>query len=356
MTTTPPNEQASTILGAGAVSAAGWTLEALLNAVRDGTEIPSSPCDRPGGGLPWACHVRRVPGMPAGLLPRSPRLRRSSGITKLAMGAAVGALRRAEHEVPPSGVKFGLIVCVMNGCVDFTGRFYNEVLDTPALASPILFPETVFNAPASHVAQSLGIDGPVSTLIGEPTNLAEGLRMAGTWLNAGLVDQCLVIAAEEHNWLSSEAAAYYHRDLIASEGAAALLLAKEGNGPTLHEIDGPFPFINPRERAAALRRLVTTLDSHSRRHGIDHDKAILIDGRCGIPSLDKLESEAWEAHSFARRWSPKRILGESMGASVGLHLALAAAAAETLVQPALVSAPGYNAATYGLMVTPQEST
>lgn len=348
----PANEPTLILLGAGAVSPAGWTLDALFEAMEKNARIPVTPCERPGGGLPWACQVRRVPDLPAGLLPRSPRLRRSSGITKLAMGAAVDALHRAGHEIPPKDARFGLILCVMNGCVDFTGRFYTEVLDTPALASPILFPETVFNAPASHVAQALGIDGPVSTLIGEPTNFAEGLRMAGAWLDGDLVDQCLVIAAEEHSWLSSEAAAYYHHDLIASEGAAALLLAREGSGPRLRGIEGPFPFTDSTERAAGLNDLVKALATRLQQLRIDPAQTILIDGQSGITTLDQLEAAAWSGCAPPTRWSPKRLLGESMGASVGLQVALAAAVAETLNQPTIVSSPGYNAASYGFLLTP----
>ncbi len=342
-----PSENAppTAIIGAGAASPAGWGIQSLLAAIQSGEELPSTPSERPGGDRPWACSARRVPPLPAGLLPRSPRLRRSSNITKLAMGAAVEALADAGHTQPPQGARLGLILCVMNGCVDFTGRFFNEVLDTPTLASPILFPETVFNAPASHVAQCLGIDGPVSTLIGEPTNLAEGLRMATTWLDAELIDQCLVIAAEEHNWLSSEAVGYYHCDLIASEGAAAFVLAPTGRGPRLSSLTGPFPFIGPSERSTALQELVASLSTSP-------PNAVLIDGRCGIPSLDQLEFDTWAGRSPDQVWSPKKLLGESMGASMGLQLALAVEVARSLARPALVSSPGYNAAAYGAIVSP----
>lgn len=345
MTTAQPTSW--TILGAGAVSPADWGIVPLFKAIQNNTDLPVTSFERPDGERPWACPARRVPPLPAGLLPRSPRLRRSSAITKFAMGAAVEALAAAGHEQPPQGVRLGLILCVMNGCVDFTGRFFNEVLDTPALASPILFPETVFNAPASHVAQCLGIDGPVSTLIGEPTNFGEGLRMAGTWLDAGLVDQCLVIAAEEHNWLSSEAVGYYHPDLVASEGAAAILLAAEGNGPRLSKLTGPFPFIDPIERASALADLVASLGTDA-----PGTEPVLIDGRCGIPSLDRLETTAWARHAPQQVWSPKQRLGESMGASMGLQLALAVEVARILARPAIVSAPGYNAAACGALVSP----
>src|SRR3712207_7831863 len=41
---------------------------------------------------------------------------------------------------------------VSNGGVIYTKRFYHEVVESGAeAASPLLFPETVFNAPASHL-------------------------------------------------------------------------------------------------------------------------------------------------------------------------------------------------------------
>ena len=113
---------------------------------------------------------------------------------------------------------------MMNGCVNYTGRFFNEVLQNPAQASPLIFPETVFNAPASHIASFLGIDGVVSTLVGSSNAIVEALDTAAFWIRSGIVEECLIIAAEECDWLSAEALTYYHPKLIASEGAGALLL------------------------------------------------------------------------------------------------------------------------------------
>jgi len=49
----------------------------------------------------------------------------------------------------------GLIVCLQSGCVQYTQRFFSEVLADPATASPLVFPETVYAAPTSHVAALL---------------------------------------------------------------------------------------------------------------------------------------------------------------------------------------------------------
>ncbi len=57
----------------------------------------------------------------------------------------------------------------------YSRRFYEEVLRDPATASPLIFPETVFNAPASHLAAFLGTTAINYTLVGD-----EGTFLAGT--------------------------------------------------------------------------------------------------------------------------------------------------------------------------------
>src|SRR4029077_15345579 len=107
----------------------------------------------------------------------------------------------------------------------------------------MLFPETVFKPPASHLAAILGIAGASYTVVGDGA--------VGGWLKgwaADLIenerlDGCLVVGAEEADWLLCDA---YHkwrlvkreppielfhdppRGMILSEGAGAIFLAREG--------------------------------------------------------------------------------------------------------------------------------
>jgi hypothetical protein len=227
------------IRGVGAVSAAGWNAEALYKAVRAGTPLPATDCKRPGDERTWPCETRRAPAAPPEKITRHPRLRRSSAITRYSVTAALEALADAGHNpaAPPGGI--GILFVMMNGCVNYTGRFYHEVLQNPAQASPLIFPETVFNAPASHIASFLGIDGAVSTLVGSPNSIMEALDTAAFWISSGIVEECLLIAAEECDWLSAEALTYYHPKLIATEGAGALLLSAKSTGPQVREVIGP---------------------------------------------------------------------------------------------------------------------
>jgi 3-oxoacyl-[acyl-carrier-protein] synthase II len=218
------------------------------------------------------------------------------------------------------------------------------VLDDPAMASPILFPETVFNAPASHVASYLEISGPVSTLIGEPNIIAEALRLAQTWMDLGLVEQCLVIGAEEADWLSTEGVTYYDKRLVVSEGAGALLLAQSGDGPRLQNLSGPFAYHSNLERQKEVERMADAL-------GKTHAD-LLIDSALGLARFDRQEQAAWSQRWQGEVQSPRRLLGEGMGSSSALQLVLAAALAQSHQRQAIVSMPGYNTAAYGCVVVP----
>ncbi len=330
------SESPLVIRGIGAVSAAGWNVADLMDAVLEKRDIPPTLLPRTGGRRDWDCLVRLVPGAPLDKLPKHNRLRRASNVTRFAMAAAVEAMGAG-----PS-VSTGIIVCMMNGCVSFTNRFYQEVLDEPAMASPILFPETVFNAPASHVASYLGISGPVTTLIGEPNIIAEALRLAQTWMDLGLVEQCLVIGAEEADWLSTEGVTYYDQRVVVSEGAGALLLAPNGDGPRLQHLAGPFAYHSTLERQQEVGRMAEALSAHP--------ADVLIDNALGLARFDRQEQAAWSHRWHGEIMSPRRLLGEGMGCSSALQLVLAAALARTHRRRSLVSMPGYNTGAYGCVV------
>ncbi|MBB5034945.1 beta-ketoacyl synthase N-terminal-like domain-containing protein [Prosthecobacter vanneervenii] len=335
------------IRGVGAVSPAGWSAPAMLEAVVAGVPLPAVPCARPGDRT-WPCQTRLVPPAPPEKVTRHPRLRRASAITRYSVAAAREALADAGYDpaAPPPGL--GMIFVMMNGCVNYTGRFYNEVLENPAQASPLIFPETVFNAPASHIASFLGIDGAVSTLVGSSNAIMEALDAASFWISSGIVKECLILAAEECDWLSAEALTYYHPRLIASEGAGAILVSAEGAGPQISAMIGPLGYLSWQERTKVLPQLVTqSCESLAGR------QATLFTDLIGISRLDHAEDAAWSCGPWSAVHNPKKILGESMGASSALHLVLGALSARCTRQPAIVSMPGTNTAAYACVVEPQ---
>lgn len=334
------------IRGVGAVSSAGWNAAALHEAVREGRPLPAQTCARPGDGRNWPCESRFAPASPPEKVARHPRLRRSSAITRYSVAAAMEALADAGHDpaAPPSGL--GILFVMMNGCVNYTGRFYHEVLQNPAQASPLIFPETVFNAPASHLASFLGVDGAVSTLVGSPNSIMEALDTAAFWIRSGIVEECLVLAAEECDWLSAEALTYYHPKLVASEGAGALLLSAGGGGPRVSEVTGPLAYLSWEERCELLPELAAR--TLARVEG----PATLINDRTGISKIDHAEAAAWAVRPWEAVLSPKHVLGESMGAGCALQLVLGTLAARQTQRPVVISMPGANTAAYACVLEP----
>ena len=249
-------EDIGVIAGAGAVSPAGWGMPALLDAIGRGESLPDEiVAHECGEGF---ARARRVPAQPKELRVKSPRLRRVSPVTKYLLASAKEALEAAGYPADePLGERVGIIVAFMNGCVNYTNRFYGEVLSDPALASPILFPETVFNAPASHVATVLGASGPVATHLGDSAALGEAIRTAALWNASGETDACIVACGEEIDWLSAEGLSYYGKDFVACEGGAAFVIRNEGAGTPISHFE-QVAYSGAAERAAALASLGET--------------------------------------------------------------------------------------------------
>jgi 3-oxoacyl-(acyl-carrier-protein) synthase len=110
--------------------------------------------------------------------------------------------------------------------VQYSRRFYAEVLQDPKTASPILFPETVFNAPSSHLSALLASPAANYTLVGDYHCFTDGLDLARFWLITGRAEEVLLVAAEELDWLSAEAIQLLDPTTPLTEGAVALLLGK----------------------------------------------------------------------------------------------------------------------------------
>ena len=293
------------ITGMGAVSPAGWGVEALVQAVQAGQALPSTVIS-----AERQLSARLVPRpIPHAELIRHPRLRRASPLSHFAASASLEALgARGRERLAGGEWRVGLIYSLMNGCVAYSGKFYGEVLENPATASPILFPETVFNAPASHLAAFLGLDGLVATLVGDSAQFLASFEMAQMWLGMDLVDACLVVGAEEVDWLTAAAFHLLARGQVMAEGAGAVLLEKEGTGAEVMDLQVR-PITSAADRAAALADL--------RR---DRQGGFCVDDCTGHVRRDK----AWRDDSM-ERISPLKMLGEGFGASAAWQTVLAAA-------------------------------
>lgn len=242
--------------GWGAVSPAGWGAAALGSALADGTPLPAGEVVSPAG---HRLAVRRVPApnpRPPALA--HPRLRRSSPISQFAVGAALEALGDRPVGDP---ARLGILCAVMGGSVIYSRRFFEEVLRDPPTASPLLFPETVFNAPASHIGAIVGSSGRNDTVVGDQSGFLHALALGATWLVDGLVDACLVVGSEEADWLTAEAAHLFHRRAVTAEGAGALLLSRESGPVELLGVSEPQLFVAGRNRNKAAEQVTSQLSA-----------------------------------------------------------------------------------------------
>lgn len=251
------------IHGTGAVSPAGWGASALSAALKNGEPLPVQNLSRPG----WekSLRVRVVPPPPARpAFLAHPRLRRASAMAQHTVAAALEAIGSDAARVQAGALRLGVIVCMMAGGVAYSRRFYEEVLQEPATASPLIFPETVFNASASHVSAFLGAKEINYTLVGDDGTFLQGMALAADWLAADRVDACVVVGTEEVDWLVADALRLFRSKMIYSGGAGALYLKKEIRSEVeLMTVTDSFVFTRKQNRAEAARRMKSQLSAGS---------------------------------------------------------------------------------------------
>jgi hypothetical protein len=330
------------ITGVGAVSPAGWGVGPMSEALASGNLPPPSVIERPRGDSNVRTCLRRVPA-DAAASPRNARLRRASPIAKFAAAAvneAIGQERLRQHAA--GALRIGVIFTVMNGSVNYSNRFFGEVMGDPLLASPILFPETVFNAPSSHLSAMLGSVAPNDTLLGDGTCFLSGIDLAAEWLERGDVDGCAVVAAEEVDWLSAEALGLYSATCLAAEGAGAIYLEPGEGGAQLLKLPDPVPY-------SAMSRCEAARTIRSRLGVAGNPRTLLVDGLCGDPRIDLAEREAWSDWR-GPRISPRTILGEGMGVSTAWQVVAAVLALPGQAKQAVISAVGGNQQASGMWI------
>jgi 3-oxoacyl-(acyl-carrier-protein) synthase len=291
--------------------------------------------------------VFRVPDAVHEMLPQHPRLRRASAISRFAAGAGLNAIESGKGLLNAEALsRTALVFAVANGGVIYTKRFFHDVATAGSQsASPLLFPETVFNAPASHLAAILGIEGVTYTLVGDGSVALVAVKMAEDLLRSNSVDYVLVVAAEEADWLLCDA---YHkwrilrgkppielfcdppRGTLLSEGAGAVLLARQGSVRLESTCGGAF-FASRAELASALSQLTHDLASPEVSVAIGSANGTFIDQMERLSITASLPAAAF--------YSPKPALGESVGASGMWQVIIAMQALKTGSLPPSLPVP-----------------
>ena len=214
------------IHGLGAVSPAGWGVAALQAALEKNQPLPVQ--------MLAAARLEKTAGGPFSSTPAlrpaflsHPRLRRAGIMAQHTLAAALEALGADAALVQTGALRLGIIVCTMAGGVAYSRRFYEEVLQEPATASPLIFPETVFNAPASHLAAYLNSPAINYTLVGDDGAFFQGLALA-----AGLAGRRTAPTAawswarRRLDWIIADAVRLFRKSAVYTGGAGALYLKK----------------------------------------------------------------------------------------------------------------------------------
>ena len=286
-------------------------------------------------------HAFRVPASATAAAPSHPRLRRSSAISRFAVVAGLAALEDAQVTLDTEAAeRTAIIFAISNGGVVYTKRFYHEVVESGAqAASPLLFPETVFNAPASHLAAILGITGASYTLVGDGAVGLLALRMAEDLMQSSALDRCVVVGAEEADWLLCDAYRRWRllrdtppavvfetsaRGTTLSEGAGAVVLDRRSS-IALEKVHPGCNFRRQQDAARCVEEVFAALDAR--------DGDIVIASANGT-FVDRAEAAAVRARCPAARvYAPKISLGESVGAGSVWQLICAAQALRTRQLP-----------------------
>jgi 3-oxoacyl-(acyl-carrier-protein) synthase len=370
------------IAGMGWVTPLGNGVEEVWDRLLNGETATAESLSSPlGRDYP----VFRVPASATAKAPAHPRLRRSSAISRFAAVAGLDALASAGVTLDPeTAQRTALIFAVSNGGVIYTKRFYHEIVESGAqAASPLLFPETVFNAPASHLAAILGITGASYTLVGDGAVGTLALKMAEDLMAGDALDYCLVVGAEEADWLLCDAYRKWRllrsspplepfqqppRGTILSEGAGAVLLASEGHASARSGSED-----RPSGGSIRIEQIASGTNFQHQRHAAAGIEGVFSE-LCATPPdlvcasangtfIDAAEKTAISRHCpNAMIYSLKAALGESVGASslwqtIGAAQALSTQrlpgtpSTERALRSAVVSTCGLNQQVAGLRLS-----
>lgn len=125
--------------------------------------------------------------------------RRMSRISRMAVATSIEALRDSRLDLP--AMDRGRVAVIMGtayGSSAHVDAFYLSLLNEgPRGAKPMLFPETVPNAPAGHIAIFHQIDGPNSTFCQNEISAETAMAYAVNLLSNRVVDAAVVGGAEE---------------------------------------------------------------------------------------------------------------------------------------------------------------
>lgn len=291
----------ASLLGMGWVTPLGRGLEEVHAAIRAGRTPPVHQETQAPHGATFP--VFRVPTDTLNDVTALARLRRSSAISHFAVAAAVDA---ASLLTPEQRARTALVFASTDGGVIYTRRFYADIVDRgPGSGSPLLFPETVYNAPASHIAARLGLAGESLTLVGDAQAGLDAIQTAQVLLACGDADYCIVAAAQELDWITCEAYSRWQMSgpsptgATLAEGGAAIVLGPAKDGVIVQSVRPP----EGQKTVAHLPAFLPQIPD------------LVVSSNTGSRIGNHEEAKLLSHFPDAVHAAPKKYLGEAMAAS-----------------------------------------
>jgi 3-oxoacyl-(acyl-carrier-protein) synthase len=315
------------ITGTGWITPLGAALDEVWDGIRAGTPAPAKELPGPSGRNPH--FAATVPPKLVDTVARNPRLRRSSNISLFAAAAALAALGDAGLE-PAALRNCAIILSVSDGGVIYTRKFYDQVVREGS-GSPLLFPETVYNAPGSHIAALLGMDGITYTLVGDASAGLSAIALGVELLTSGQVDHCLVVGAEEADWILGEAYRKWrlssatpsmeigsNRGALIADGAAAIVLSHKASGSPvrLQAVTPGVPFFRRSQAAPSMAAALAELPQ-----GISPTQVISSANGTFVDAAEQAAIK--DAYGDLPTIFPKVSLGDAFGASALIQIVCA---------------------------------
>ena len=339
-------------MGTAKIAGMGW-----VTPLGTGLDEVSAELVRVGNGwiaLATSPHSARthsyygVPPKTVDALGRNPRLRRSSAITYYAVAAGLAALEHAGITMTPEvAERTAVVFAICSGGVVYTRKFYETVVQQGAnAASPLLFPETVYNAPASHLAALLGTTGMSYTLVGDGSIGLTALKFAEQLLETSDIDRVVVAGGEEIDWILCEAYRSWRLPAMLAEGGAALVLARTGK-VALEAVHDGVSFSNQRAAHGAIRKVHGDLAAQ-------YGSVDLVVSCANGTFIDAAEAAAiGEFFPDATVEYPKRAIGDALGAGALIQTIHGALALEQRgLGSVLISSLGFNQQAGGVLLKP----
>ena len=352
------------ITGFGIVSPFGCSVEEMTERFLTGTGVDSP------AGVDEAGVV--VPDIPVHLLSDETRSRigRVDRLSRMFLSASHLAVRSAELVVADAGAeRVGLSFGTGLGCL-LTDEEYNRkiVEQGPAMASPRLFAHTVSSAAAGEVSIALGIKGPnVTAHMGFAAGLgalgygfdliqmekadvvlAGGADAIGPALMQGLRDMRLLKTADRARPFVDDTAGIWPAEAAVVAVLERADRAKRRGATCWGTVRGYAAGFEPTLASRAGHRggVVATLRRALQLSELaPPDVGLIVASAHGTPA-DRVEREALEEVFAGSRpivLAPKAHMGDSLGASGPLAVALACGCGERLRGPASLAMSGVPA-------------